>query len=40
MKVKFIYIPEYLITDFLLMHEKMRKIENGKIQSHTIHKMT
>jgi hypothetical protein len=32
MKVKFLYIPEYLITNFLLMHEidKMWKIENNK----------
>ena len=38
MKVKFIYIPEYLVIDFMLMHEidKMRKINKNKVQSHTI----
>jgi hypothetical protein len=42
MKVKFLYILEYIVIDFLLMYEidKMWKIENSKIQSHTIHKIT
>jgi hypothetical protein len=42
MKVQFLYIPKYLVTNFLLMHEKdkMWKMENNKIQSHTIHKIT
>jgi hypothetical protein len=42
MKVKFLYIPKYLVTNFMLMHEidKMKKIENGKMQSHIIHEMT
>jgi NH3-dependent NAD+ synthetase len=42
MKVKVLYIPEYLVIDFMLMHEidKMQKIENSKVQSHTIHKLT
>jgi DNA modification methylase len=42
MTVKFLYIPEYVVVYFLLMHEiyKMQKIKKNKIQSHTIHKIT
>jgi hypothetical protein len=41
MQVKFLYIPESLVTNFFLMHEidKMQKIENSKTQSHTIDKI-
>jgi hypothetical protein len=36
MRVKFVYIPKYLVTNFLLMHEidKMWKIDNSEEQSH------
>jgi hypothetical protein len=42
MKVKFLYIPEYLVLHFLLMHEieKMQKIDNNRVQSHSIQKIT
>jgi len=42
MKVKFFYILEYLVNGFLLMHEidKIWNIENNKIKSYTIHKIT
>jgi hypothetical protein len=42
MKVKFLYIPKYLVIDFLFIHEidKMGKIENSKTQSHNIDKKT
>ena len=41
-KVEFLHILEYLVTNLLLMHEidKMWKIENNKVKSHTIHKIT
>jgi hypothetical protein len=42
MKVKFLYIPEYIVTGFLLIHEihKKQKIENIKTQSQAIQKIT
>lgn len=41
MKVKFIYMPQYLVTNFLVMHEidQMWKVEKNKVKSHTIHKI-